>query len=133
MELASPLEANVNIHGTAFAGSIYSAAVLAGWAWTEAHVRRHSLPASVVLKSAHVRYKAPLKEGFVCVAQPASAEELEAFACDFSERHKATLPLKVLVFPSSALGVDGKFTIRPACEMLGEYTAVGHVTAHGGS
>ena len=32
IEVVAPLPPNVNIHGTGFAGSIYSVAVLTGWA-----------------------------------------------------------------------------------------------------
>jgi thioesterase domain-containing protein len=32
IQVSAPLEPNINVHGTGFAGSIYSAAILTGWA-----------------------------------------------------------------------------------------------------
>ena len=122
LTLASPLEANINIHGTAFAGSIYSVAVLAGWAWTEEHVGRSpgSDATSVVVRLATIRYKAPLREDFLCVAQPPPAAELATFDAELARSGKATLNVAVHVWPAS------KCAGKPACELQAEFTAVDH-------
>ena len=40
IRVQAPLAPNVNVHGTGFAGSIYSIAVLAGWALCRSEERR---------------------------------------------------------------------------------------------
>jgi len=123
LTLIGPLEANINIHGTAFAGSIYSVAVLTGWAWTEEHVSRGggNDGTSVVVKLATIRYKAPLREDFVCVAQPPPAADLATFDEELLRSGKATLNIVVLAWPVSAACAG-----KPACELQAEFVAVDH-------
>jgi len=103
LQLSAPFcDANRNVHGTAFAGSVYAAAVLAGWAWAEAHAQRceHGglSRATVVVKAASIRYRAPLRDAFVSVALPPAPAALKAFAAEFAEHGKATLRLRVAVW-----------------------------------
>jgi thioesterase domain-containing protein len=103
LQLAAPFcDANRNVHGTAFAGSVYAAAVLAGWAWAEAHAQRSPESglsrATVVVKAASIRYRAPLRDAFVSVALPPAPAALKAFAAEFEEHGKATLRLHVAVW-----------------------------------
>lgn len=125
--LEVPLRGNTNMHGTAFAGSLYSAAVLAGYSWADKFCARRGLHAVFVVKSASIRYRAPTKRAFVCVAQPPSAEELERFAAEFRAEGKATLPISVTLWPASethgpeptpdgkpAVILDGLFVALPA-------------------
>ena len=154
--LRAPLAANRNVHGTAFAGAIYAAAVLAGWAWAEAAASRRGgalARATVVVKAASIRYRAPLVDAFVCVALPPGAAALRSFADDFARTGKATLRLRVAVWTradaaaGAALAADdaaraqgGEADARdadapppqivtpdgrkPACVLDGEFTAV---------
>jgi thioesterase domain-containing protein len=77
--VAAPLHDNRNIHGTAFAGSLHAAAVLAGWGWLELHARRGGGrlgEANVVVRATHMRYLAPVTADFVATAQPPTPQEL---------------------------------------------------------
>ena len=80
LSLFAPLSPNANIHGTGFAGSLYAAAVLAGWGWVELHARRCAgaplANAAVVVRSASIRYKAPVAADFVARAEPPTPEVL---------------------------------------------------------
>jgi thioesterase domain-containing protein len=82
--VAAPLHENRNIHGTAFAGSLHAAAVLAGWGWLELHARRGGGrlgEANVVVRATHMRYLAPVTADFVATAQPPTPQELATCVC----------------------------------------------------
>lgn len=153
LQLAAPLEPlNRNVHGTAFAGSLYAAAVLCGWAWAEAHASRSGgelARATLVVKAASIRYRAPLRSDFVCVAHPPGAAALRRFAAEFARDGKATLALRVALWPqedahagaalaalpggdeAAGAGADvGALAVlatpdgrKPACILDGEFTA----------
>lgn len=53
-------EANINLHNTMFAGSIYTLATLTGWGWVHLLVKQHKLAGDIVLADADIRYKSPL-------------------------------------------------------------------------
>lgn len=51
-----PLNGNRNDKGTLFAGSQYSALVIAGWYHTAAWARKQGLPVQVAIKDSRIRY-----------------------------------------------------------------------------
>ena len=48
--------ANINIHGTAFAGSIYSICALSAWGLVHMRLLREDISAEVVIAQANIRY-----------------------------------------------------------------------------
>jgi thioesterase domain-containing protein len=70
--IAAPLEPNVNDKGTAFAGSLFSVAALAGWAHVMRLCAEQSLEADVLLQAAKSQFLAPARAGFrATVLEPA--------------------------------------------------------------
>ncbi len=154
--LAAPLGPNVNIHGSAFAGALYSAAVLAGWGWLELHARRAAAgagayalrEATIVVRSSAMQFRAPVDADFMARAEPPSADELAAFHAAFEAAGKATLALRVTIVAAGASGgaaagasggaADGPGGAggapapapKPACILTGEFTAVHPSVAH---
>jgi thioesterase domain-containing protein len=59
--LRAPLAANANYKGTAFGGSLYSVAVLAGWAWVTRYLAAQGLAADAVIQESNVRFLAPVQ------------------------------------------------------------------------
>ncbi len=53
--------ANINLHHTMFAGSIYSLATLTGWGATFLALKEQGLDADIVLADAEIKYMKPLK------------------------------------------------------------------------
>jgi len=94
------LSPNINLHGTAFAGSLYTVCALTGWSMLHLQTRLHACEGSIVLASGHIDYHKPVKEDLVatCVfgAQDAAFEKLRATG-------KARFPLTATI-PSA--GVD---------------------------
>ena len=64
IEVFAPLEPNKNVHGTGFAGSLYSLAVVSGWALIQNKITLAVNPleytTELVLKQATIHYKRPV-------------------------------------------------------------------------
>lgn len=66
IRVTAPLKPNINIHGTGFAGSIYSIAVLTGWALCAHIMAELEIDGELVVGSAEIRYRAPVTTDLVC-------------------------------------------------------------------
>ena len=96
IEVSAPLEPNVNIHGTGFAGSIYSLAVLTGWALATHIMQSRDLDGDLVVGRAEIAYRAPVTGSLQCRCEADEAER-EAFEAGFHERGKGRLALEIRV------------------------------------
>ncbi len=96
IRVVAPLSPNINIHGTGFAGSIYSVAVLTGWALCMHIIDELSLDAELVVGRAEIVYRAPVKGDLECRCGTDSAQR-ETFLQNFRERGKAKLVLDIAV------------------------------------
>ena len=94
IEVSAPLAPNVNIHGTGFAGSIYSVAVLTGWALCTHILEAFEIDADLVVARAEIRYRAPVTAELRCHTL-ADAEARESFLQDVRKHGKGVLPLSV--------------------------------------
>ena len=92
----APLTPNVNIHGTGFAGSIYSLAVLTGWALCTHILEQLSLDTDLVVGRAEISYRAPVEGDFDCHCK-ATIEQREAFLQALREHGKGRLELDIAV------------------------------------
>ena len=94
--MTAPLQPNINIHGTGFAGSIYSLAVLTGWALCTHIIDELELDAELVVGRAEIAYRAPVTGELECRCR-ADAEQREAFLQEYRERGKSRLVLDIAV------------------------------------
>ncbi|WP_271274308.1 YiiD C-terminal domain-containing protein [Aliamphritea hakodatensis] len=95
-------ENNINIHGTAFAGSIYSMSALAAWALMFDCMQRADCHADLVIAKANIQYQRPAV-GSIIATTRLSDETLQAFFSDLEENGKARLEAHVDVFDRTAL------------------------------
>lgn len=104
IQVSAPLSPNVNIHGTAFAGSIYSLAVLTGWAFCTHILDEMEIEAELVVAKAEIRYHAPVNVDLLCRCST-TADERESFLRRFRKRGKGVLSLSIEVgdLPSAVL------------------------------
>src|ERR1700685_987157 len=73
--LRAPLALNANYKGTAFGGSLYSVAVLTGWAWATRYLETRHLPADVVIQESNTQFLVPVEgELRACAAAPSEAQ-----------------------------------------------------------
>ncbi|GIU30118.1 thioesterase [Shewanella schlegeliana] len=59
-EVSAPLEPNINLHNTMFAGSIYTLMTLTGWGMLWLQQKLAEQEGDIVLADANVRYLAPI-------------------------------------------------------------------------
>jgi thioesterase domain-containing protein len=67
----APLEPNSNVHGTAFAGSLFSVCVLTGWGALWVALRHAGRTGRIVVSGSRIRYRKPVGGEIVCRCAPA--------------------------------------------------------------
>lgn len=96
IRVSAPLEPNVNIHGTGFAGSIYAVAVLSGWALCRHIMEALEMDGDLVVAKAEIAYRAPVTSALECSCRVAT-EARENFVKGFTQLGKGKLVLEVEV------------------------------------
>ena len=96
IQVSAPLEPNVNIHGTGFAGSIYAVAVLSGWALCRHIMETLEMDGDLVVAKAEIAYRAPVTSAMECSCY-VDTEARENFVEGFTQLGKGKLELKVEV------------------------------------
>ena len=81
LSVEADFDANINVHGTAFAGSLYAVNALCGWSMVHLQLRMAGLEGSIVLVEGKIRYAAPVRDCILSV-------------CDFGDQHKTVEALK---------------------------------------
>jgi len=94
IQARAPLADNVNVHGTGFAGSLYSVGALTAWALTTYMLEQTGHDADVVMAKAEIRYKQPVITDIVCQCE-LEAESREVFLKHLENRGRARLSLLV--------------------------------------
>ena len=109
LRLSADFERNINIHGTAFGGSLYSACALCGWGLLHLKFGELGLAAHIVLSAGGIRYLRPVKRHIeVRCSLP---EDYPGFNERLQERGKARLTLRAEVLAGGAPAVifDGEY------------------------
>jgi thioesterase domain-containing protein len=99
IEVSAPLPPNVNIHGTGFAGSIYSCTHI---------LEQTGVDAELVVAKAEIRYRAPVTGDLRCVAG-ADAGQRASFLQDIESRGKGLLALEIRVGEQPAAVLQAAF------------------------
>lgn len=108
IRVGAPLEPNVNIHGTGFAGSLYSLAVLSGWALCMHLIDVLGLDAELVVGKAEIRYRAPVRGPIEC-RTACSADAREAFAAGVRDAGKGRMRLEITIGDTPEAVLDATF------------------------
>ena len=101
--LRAPLGPNANYKGTAFGGSLYSVAVLAGWAWVTRYLAARGMSADAVIQESSMHFLRPVHgELFASVAAP-SGLEVDKFRKMLQRAGRGRIRLRVEVIYDQAL------------------------------
>lgn len=95
LEVRAALNANINMHQTMFAGSIYSMATLAGWGMVHLLLRENTLHGDIVLGKGEIKYNKPISN------MPKAVVRLNSVKGELSvlrDSKKAVLELSVELF-----------------------------------
>ena len=109
--LRAPLAPNANHKGTAFGGSLYSLAVLTGWAWLTRFLVTRKLDAQAVIQESNMRFLKPVHgEMRACLEIPADAE-VRKFQRMLVRADRGRIRLQVKMHEGSTLATvfDGLF------------------------
>ena len=93
--LTAPLIANANYQGTAFGGSLFSVAVLTGWAWVARFVDSRRLAADAVIQESTIRYLAPVRGVLRASLVLPDTAEIERFAKMLQRARRGRIRLRV--------------------------------------
>lgn len=109
---SAPLEPNINLHQTMFAGSIYTLGTLTGWGMVWLLLKDQQLDADIVLADAQIRYLKPVTEQ----AQGRCWRyQHQADLSVLSHHRKAKLDIRVDIFCKDiqVAVFDGRFAVLP--------------------
>jgi len=115
--LSAPLKPNANYKGTAFGGSLYCLAVLAGWAWVTRYLAARGLPADAVVQASNVQFLAPVLGELRASAAAPSGAEIDKFRKMLQRAGRGRISLRVEITHNQVLAVlfEGVFAaaVRP--------------------
>ncbi len=92
----APLSPNLNTHGTAFGGSLYCVASMAGWAMTHLTLMDAGLMPSVWIVKGEINYMRPVR-GALRATASLSGEARAALVDQFRSRGKAKVTVDIRV------------------------------------
>lgn len=95
--IAAPLTPNVNDKGTAFAGSLFSVAALAGWMHLTRWCAAQALAAEIVLQSAEAQFLAPARAAFHAVVREPSSQQRARLESMLARRGRGRIELAIEV------------------------------------
>lgn len=116
LRLTAPLAANINHKSTAFGGSLYTLATLAGWGMVQLLVRGDTgaAPPVVIIQHGSMDYLQPLATDLVAVCAPPDGLMLQRFQAMLDRKGRARLALSAEID-----GQDG-----PAARFSGSFVAL---------
>ena len=112
LNCCASLAPNVNVHGTAFAGSLYAVQALTGWGMMHLQLQLHELDASIVISNGQIDYAKPVAEEIVVscsfAGQEAAMDNLQK-----SGKGRFQLTSKVQLSDGSSAGsFSGLYAVR---------------------
>ena len=106
------LAPNVNVHGTAFAGSLYAVQALTGWGMMHLQLQLHELDASIVIANGQIDYAKPVAEKIV-VSCSFAGQEAAMDTLQKSGKGRFQLTSKVQLSDGSSAGsFSGLYAVR---------------------
>jgi len=112
--LTAPLDPNINHKCTAFGGSLYSVAVLAGWGYIYNNMSIHKLDGHIVIQHSDVNYKAPVDGQIRAECKMEEPENLYRFIKTYKRKGRARLELQVKIFfnNTEAMVFNGQYVVH---------------------
>ena len=114
LTVAAPLAPNVNVHGTGFAGSLYSVAALCGWGMMYLQLIEADIDGSIVIADADIKYLSPEHGELVARCDLASHPDFAAAIAALRQDGKARFALDVSIGDVTApvARFTGRYAVR---------------------
>lgn len=112
--LTAPLEPNINHKCTAFGGSLYSVAVLAGWSFVYNNMKLHELSGHIVIQHSEVNYIIPVDGQIRAVCAIQDQDSLNRFIKIYKRKGLARIKLQVKVMfnETEAMILNGQYVVH---------------------
>lgn len=114
LTLAAPLGPNSNHKGTAFGGSLFSLAVLAGWGVLTLKLAEHNAAGDIVIQDSEVRYRSPVTGDFTARAQAPAATEIERLLRMLKRHGRGRVRLRSVIEQAGKVAVEFEGTFAVA-------------------
>lgn len=113
LTVRAPLAPNRNLHGTAFAGSLFSTCVLTGWGATWLALRERGLDGVIVVADSDIHYRKAVDGELLCRCTP-DADALRAGLEQFAAQGRASFALACTIDHAAkrAVTFSGKYVVH---------------------
>jgi thioesterase domain-containing protein len=113
LAVRAPMQPNRNVHGTTFAGSLYSACVLTGWGAVWLALKERGLDGVIYAAESAVQYRKAVAGDFVCRCV-FDAEALEAVFDELKKSGRASFDLACTIDHDGkrAVAFTGKYVVH---------------------
>jgi thioesterase domain-containing protein len=113
LTVRAPMQPNRNVHGTTFAGSLYSACVLTGWGAVWLALRERSLDGVIYAAESAVQYRKAVAGDFICRCIT-DAESLAAGLEELKKSGRASFDLACTIDHDGkrAVAFTGKYVVH---------------------
>lgn len=110
----APLEANRNLHGTAFAGSLFSVCALTAWGAVWLAVKERGLSGVIVAADCNIRYRKAVTSELVCRCTP-DAPAFDAALAELAANGRASFLLECTIDQGDrrAVTFTGTYVVHP--------------------
>jgi thioesterase domain-containing protein len=119
VQLAAPLQPNINHRDTVFGGSVSAVAILAGWSLVYVRLREEGIEGSVVIQRNTMKYERPIPEKFTALSSLQDSTTWQRFVKILKRKHRARIGVAVM------LQCDGE----RVGELEGDFVALGAQSA----
>ena len=114
LELRADLQPNVNIHGVAFGGSIYSMCALSGWGLLILRLEERALNPRIMIAGGQIEYAKPVMQTIRAASYFTDERDFDRFIDRYNKKRRARIKISVQVELD-----DGSV----AANFVGEYIA----------
>jgi len=112
LEVRAALEPNVNVHGTAFAGSLFSLAALCGWGLVHLQLQRQGLGAAIVFVEGRIRCLKPVRDDVIARCAWGSAADEVLAGLPAARRGRFVLNTRLDCGADLAAEFSGEYAVR---------------------
>ena len=122
--LRAPFAPNSNYKGTAFGGSLFCLAVLAGWAWSTRYIESRALNADAVIQESTIRYLKPVNGEFRATLLAPPPDQVGKFLKMLARSGRGRIRLLVDIHDGQTLATrfDGVFAASVRRDPLWEHS-----------
>lgn len=108
--ISAPLQPNLNIHGTAFGGSLAILGILSGWTLLHHALQVRGIAAKIVIQKNECEFLEPVEQEFTAEAVLPEAAQWESFLAALQRNRRARIRLNSEVRAGAGAAVKSSGT-----------------------